>query len=137
MTKNVLLWGLIVILAAVAVVLGIQLRAAQAQLRNAQQQIADITTVPQTLTSLKSVVFVRADTSSLTYRIPRIDTENGQQFVNYDEKTATYSALSVQLLGTLVHQSADALQKLPEGTHISILLSADGSSITEIYVPAQ
>lgn len=136
MRTRIFIGTIIVLLAAAAVTLGVLLRNAQAQLRDAQQRIADITAIPDNIASLKNVVFVRADGGMLTYREPRLDTVDGQTYVNYDEKSASYSPASIQIVGALAHSGVDALKTLPTGTNISILLAADGTSITEIYIPA-
>ena len=137
MRSTTLAWILVIVLALASAYFGLKWYYTNVRLQTALTHIDDITTIPENIDSFTSVVFVKADGATITYRTPRADKVGDQTFINYDEHTATYKPSQVQFAGALAGSAADALLTLPEGTNISILFSADGTQVYEIYIPAQ
>ena len=137
MRKTTSAWILVGVLVSACGFLGFKWLAVKTQLRNAQAYITELTTIPDDIDTFQSAVFVHADERTITYRVTRTDTVDGQSFINYDERTASYNPSQVRLLGILAGNAGNPLPALADGTAISIVLSPDGTSIYQVYIPVQ
>jgi hypothetical protein len=104
-----------------AVYFGVRAERAQRRAESAERIIESQQRMAAYAKDFRSAVFVRATTSTITYRLPRQTQVGSSTYINYLEQTASYGT-ELSVFGPLVGErnSQEVFADLQEGHPISI-----------------